>query len=190
MGDEPDMKKEDRISPVDRVNQEKKLEEILEKKTQENIKENCRTEKSGSSTPERSEKSKKGPKSSGAKKSQDVPKKLISDEGYNKTPGRNTEIKKTTLSKELEKEKDEFDFSDGESPSKKGGPQGKGKAQKVPQFQRKSKENNDQNMIQSDSQKKEEESKLSETDKSKTEGASGKGDNGNDLMESIKRIMQ
>jgi len=31
---------------------------------------------------------------------------------------------------------------------------------------------------------------LSETDKSKPEGTSGKGDNGNDLMESIKRIMQ
>jgi len=183
------MKKEDRISPVDRTNQEKKSEEKIEKKPQENMKEICKTEKSETSTPERSDKSKKGPKSSGAKKSQDVPKKLKQDDVYSKTPGRNTEIKKTALSKELEKEKDEFDFSDGESPSKKG-PQGKGKPQKVSQFQRKSKDNNNENILESNSQRVEEESKLSETGKSKAEGTSGRGENGNDLMESIKRIMQ
>jgi hypothetical protein len=138
--DEPDMKKEDRKSPLERVlSAEKKLEEKVEKKSFDIVKENGKkAEKSGSSTPERFEKPKKGPKSSGAKKSQDVPRKLKSDDIYNKTPGRNTEIKKTALSKELDKEKDEFDFSDGDSPSKKGLTV-KGKPQKINQFPRKSK---------------------------------------------------
>merc|ERR1712208_190737 len=104
--DEPDVEKEGRTSPVEERNQERKLEEKPERKTQENIKGNCRIEKSGSSTPERSEKSKKGPNSSGAIKSQDVPKKLKPEEVYDKAPGRSTEIKKTTLGKELEKGKD------------------------------------------------------------------------------------
>ena len=37
--DEPDVEKEDRVSPVNRVNQERKLEESPDKKIQENIKE-------------------------------------------------------------------------------------------------------------------------------------------------------
>ena len=51
---------------------------------------------------------------------------------YDEPSGRNTKIKKTTLSKELEKGKDKLDFSDGESPSKKEGPQAKGKSEKFP----------------------------------------------------------
>merc|ERR1712128_380542 len=119
------MKKEDRISPIERILSDEKVENLK------------KSEKSGSSTPDRFEKPKKAPKSSGAEKSQDVPKKLKSDEIYNKTPGRNTEIKKTVLSKELDKEKDEFDFSDGDSPTKKGM---KGRPQTIGQFPRKSKE--------------------------------------------------
>ena len=46
-----------------------------------------------------------------------------------------------------------FDFPDGESPSKRGGPPIKGKAERVPQSQGKSKGVKDKNLIQSDSQK-------------------------------------
>lgn len=187
--DEPDMKKEDRKSPLERVfSAEKKLEEKVEKKSFDIMKENGKkAEKSGSSTPERFEKPKKGPKSSGAKKSQDVPRKLKSDEIYNKTPGRNTEIKKTALSKELDKEKDEFDFSDGDSPTKKGKPQ------IISQFPRKSREKNtSEDGSESELLKSDEETKSSESaaDKKNAEGTSEAGENGNDLMESIKRIMQ
>ena len=91
--------------------------------------------------------------SSGAIKSQDVPKRIKPEEVYDEPSGRNTKIKKTTLSRELEKGRYKLDFPDGESPSKRGGPPIKGKAERVPQSQGKSKGVKDKNLIQSDSQK-------------------------------------
>jgi len=192
--DEPDVKKEDRKSPLERaISAEKKIEEKHEKKSIDNIKENGKkSEKTGISTPERFEKPKRGPKSSGAKKSQDVPRKLKSDENYNKTPGRNTEIKKTVLSKELDNEKDEFDFSDGDSPTRRLN------AEKISQFPRKSKEKNtNEGESESLEVKTEDEipklkfSNLETHDEDKKEeGHLDAVENGNNLIESIKRIMQ